>query len=140
MEPLSATVAAIVTGFLTKGAAAVARQVGEAASNAAQTLAQAVLDRLKSDPAEERTVERYEADPARQQSAIEAAIADLVASDAAFAARLEQLVATYRQASGDTTTISIAGNVGGPVVQGNRNTVIGDTSGTVRIGGDADET
>ena len=139
MEPLSATVAAIVTGFLTKGATAVAKQVGEAASNAAQTLAQAVLDRLKADPKEERTVERYEQDPAAQQPAFEAAVADLVATDAAFAAQLEQLVATYREASGDVNTISIGGSVGGSVVQGSGNTVVGDTSGTVRIRDD-DET
>ena len=139
MEPLSATVAAIVTGFLTKGATAVAKQVGEAASNAAQTLAQAVLDRLKADPKEERTVERYEQDPATQQPAFEAAVADLVAADAAFAAQLEQMVSTYREASGDVSTISIGGSVGGSVVQGSDNTVVGDTSGTVRIRDD-DET
>ena len=139
MEPLSATVAAIVTGFLTKGAAAVAKQVGEAASNAAQTLAQAVLDRLKTDPKEERTVERYEQDPAAQQPALEAAVADLVAADAAFAAQLEQLVTTYREASGVVNAISIGGSVGGSVVQGSHNTVVGDTSGTVRIRDD-DET
>ena len=139
MEPLSATVAAIVTGFLTKGAAAVAKQVGEAASNAAQTLAQAVLDRLKADPKEERTVERYQEDPEKQQPAFEAAIADLVAADAAFAAQLEQMVSTYREASGDVSTISIGGSVGGSVVQGSGNTVVGDTSGTVRIRDD-DET
>ena len=63
MEPLSATVAAIVTGLLTKGVAALTKEVGEAASNAAQTLAQAVLDRLKSDLLEQRTVDRYQQDP-----------------------------------------------------------------------------
>lgn len=140
MEPLSATVAAIVTGFLTKGASEVAKQVGEAASHAAQTLAQAVLDRLRTDPKEERTVERYEGDPAAQQPALEAAVADLVAADAAFAAQLEQLVSAYREASGDVSTISIGGSVGGSVVQGSNNTVVGDTSGTVRIGADDDQT
>jgi NAD(P)H-dependent FMN reductase len=140
MEPLSATVAAIVTGFLTKGAAAIAQQVGEAASNAAQTLAQAVLDRLKADPLEERTVERYEQDPETQQPAIEAAIKDLVATDEAFAARLQELVTTYREAAGTTSVINVGGDVDGPIVQGDRNVVIEGTSGTVRIGGSADET
>jgi hypothetical protein len=81
MEPLSATVAAIVTGFLTKGAAALGQQVGEAAADAARTLAQAVLDRLKADPAEQRTVERYEADPEALEPAVEAAIDDAMAMD-----------------------------------------------------------
>jgi len=140
MEPLSATVAAIVTGFLTKGAAAIAQQVGEAASNAAQTLAQAVLDRLRADPLEERTVERYEQDPETQQPAIEAAIKDLVATDEAFAARLQELVTTYREAAGTTSVINVGGDVDGPIVQGDHNVVIEGTSGTVRIGGSADET
>jgi len=140
MEPLSATVAAIVTGFLTKGAAAIAQQVGEAASNAAQTLAQAVLDRLKADPLEERTVERYEQDPETQQPAIEAAIKDLVATDEAFAARLQELVATYRAAAGTVSAIDVDGDVDGSIVQGDHNVVIDRTTGTVRIGGDADET
>ena len=140
MEPLSATVAAIVTGFLAKGAAAIAQQVGEAASNAAQTLAQAVLDRLKADPLEERTVERYEQDPEAQQPAIEAAIKDLVATDEAFAARLQELVATYRAAAGTVSAIDVDGDVDGSIVQGDHNVVIDRTTGTVRIGGDADET
>jgi NAD(P)H-dependent FMN reductase len=140
MEPLSATVAAIVTGFLTKGAAAIAQQVGEAASNAAQTLAQAVLDRLKADPLEERTVERYEQDPETQQPAIEAAIKDLVATDEAFAARLQELVATYREAAGTASAINIGGDVDGSIVQGDHNVVIDRTTGTVRIDRSADET
>jgi len=140
MEPLSATVAAIVTGFLTKGAAAIAQQVGEAASNAAQTLAQAVLDRLKADPLEERTVERYEQDPETQQPAIEAAIKDLVATDEAFASRLQELVTTYREAAGTTSVINVDGDVDGSIVQGDHNVVIDRTTGTVRIGGSADET
>ncbi len=137
LEPLSAAVAAIVTGFLAKGAAAITQQVGEAASNAARTLAQAVLDRLKADPLEERTVERYEQEPEAQQAAIEAAIADVVAADEAFAARLEGLVATYREAAG-TTSISVGGSVGGSIVQGDNNQVIDRTSGTIRIGGGAE--
>jgi hypothetical protein len=139
MEPLSATVAAIVTGFLARGAAAITQQVGEAASNAAQTLAKAVLDRLRADPLEERTVERYEQAPEAQQPAIEAAIKDLVASDEAFAARLQELVATYREAAGTGPSIT-AGDVGGSIVQGDRNVVVDRTSGTVRIGDGADET
>lgn len=139
MEPLSATVAAIVTGFLAKGAAAMTQQVGQAASNAAQTLAQAVLDRLRADPLEERTVERYEQAPEAQQPAIEAAIKDLLASDEAFAARLQELVTAYRKAAGTGPSIT-ARDVGGSIVQGDRNVVVDRTSGTVRIGDSADET
>jgi len=139
MEPLSATVAAIVTGFLAKGAAAISAEVGEAAANAARTLAQAVLDRLKADPSEERTVERYQTDPEKQQSGIEAAIEQAVTQDEAFAARLQELVATY-QAARTGPAISVGGNVGGSVVQGNNNQVITQTTGTIRIGDGPDET
>jgi hypothetical protein len=140
MEPLSATVAAIVTGILAKGAAAMTQQVGQAASNAAQALAQAVLDRLRSDPLEERTVERYEQAPEAQQPAIEAAIKDVVANDEAFAARLQELVTAYREAAGTGSNITVGGDVGGSIVQGDGNVVIDRTTGTVRTGGSADET
>ena len=139
MEPLSATVAAIVTGFLTKGAAALGQQVGEAAADAARTLAQAVLDRLKADPAEERTAERYEANPEALAPAVEAAIDEAVAKDQAFATQLEQLVATFREAAGPRA-VSIIGNVGGSVVVGDRNQVLDRSSGTISINSDSNDT
>jgi hypothetical protein len=139
MEPLSATVAAIVTGFLTKGAAALGQQVGEAAADAARMLAQAVLDRLKADPAEQRTVERYEADPEALEPAVEAAIDDAMAKDEAFAAQLEQLVASFREAAGPRA-VTIIGNVGGSVVVGDRNQVIDRSSGTISMNSDPNDT
>jgi len=137
MEPLSVTVAAIVTGFLSKGVEAFAKQVGEAASNAAQTLAQAVLDRLRKDPLEERTVERYEADPAAQEASLKSAVGDAIEADADFKARLEELVAEYRQAAA-ASGIVVRGGVKGNVVQGNENIVVRDMKGNIRVGRDRD--
>jgi len=132
MEPLSATVAAIVTGFLAKGAATLTQQVGEAAASAARTLAEAVLERLKADPAEQRTAERYETNPEALRPAVEAAIEDAVTKDEAFAAQLEQLVAVFRQAAGPQG-VSIVGDVGGSVVVGDRNQVVDRSTGTISI-------
>jgi len=137
MEPLSVTVAAIVTGFLSKGVQAFGKQVGEAASNAAQTLAQAVLDRLRKDPLEERTVARYEADPAAHEESLKSAVGDAIEADADFKARLEKLVAEYRKAEA-MSGIVIGGDVDGNVVQGNENIVVRDMTGNMRVGRDRD--
>jgi hypothetical protein len=132
MEPLSATAAAIITGVLTQGVEGLARQVGEAASSAAQTIAQAVLDRLRQDPAETKTVERYEHAPERHEASVEAAIDDLMAADPQFAAKLEELVASYKQESQATRGgINVGGNVDGNVVQDNKGVVIKDNTGTI---------
>ena len=133
MEPLSATVVAIVTGVISKGVAGLAKQVGEAASNVAQTLAQAVLDRLRQDPLEQRTVERYEEDPVGQQASVEAAIGDQLANDDAFAARLQELVKAYEDARA-ASGIAIGGDVDGNVVQGDENVVVKTNTGTIRYG------
>lgn len=139
MDPISSTVASIVTGFLIKGAGTITETVGPAVADAARSIAQAVLDRLKADPGEARTVERYERDPANQQSAVEGAIADLVAADQAFAVQLEALVATYEQAKAATGGVGVElhGNVGGSVQTGDHGTLIDRNTGTVRIGRDA---
>ena len=132
MEPLSATAAAIITGFLTQGAESLARQVGEAASNVAQSLAQAVLDRLRQDPAETKTVERYEREPERHAASVEAAIDDLVAADADFAAQIQDLVARFDQESQVARGgITVGGNVDGNVVQNNTGVVVKENPGTI---------
>jgi hypothetical protein len=127
---------------LVKGAKAVAETAGAAVSNAAQSLAQAVLDRLRTDPAEERTVERYERDPATQQPAIEAAIADVVATDETFASQLEELVAAYEQAKATSggVGVEVHGNVAGSIQAGDHGILLDRTSGgDIRIGRDPDQ-
>jgi hypothetical protein len=132
MEPLSATVTAIVTGFLVKGAAAVTAEVGEAAANAARTLAQAVLDRLKADPDEKRNAERYEEQPEAIQPTIKVILDGLVEADAEFAAKLQGLVDTYQS----TAAISVnARDIGRNLIIGDQNQVIDGNTGTINIGG-----
>jgi hypothetical protein len=132
MEPLSATAAAIITGVLTQGAKSLAKEVGEAASNAAQALAQAVLDRLRADPAESKTVERYEREPERQAASVESAIDDLIAADPEFAARIEELVARYNQESeAYRIGINVSGGVDGNVVQDNSGVVVKTNTGNI---------
>lgn len=132
MEPLSATVTAIVTGFLAKGAVAITAEVGETAANAARALAQAVLDRLRADPAEERNAERFEKDPEAIEPTIRAALDGLVAADAEFAAKLQGLVDTYESTA--TTSVN-AGDVGRNVIVGDQNQVFDVNTGTINIGG-----
>jgi hypothetical protein len=138
MEPISAAVASIVTGFLIKGATQVAETAGAAVTEAARSIAQTVLDRLKADPEEKRTVERYENDPERQQPAIEAAIEQLVTADQAFAVELGRLVAAYEQAkqSSGGIGVEVHGNVGGSVQSGDHGILVDRNTGDVRIGRD----
>jgi hypothetical protein len=132
MEPISTAAAAIITGVLTQSAKALVQEAGEAASSAAQALAQAVFDRLRKDPAETKTVERYEREPKRQEASIDAAIDDLMKADAEFATQIKELVARYdRESRAYQSGISVGGNVGGNVVQDNEGVVVNTNMGTI---------
>ena len=76
----------------------------------------AVLDRLKADPLEQRTAQRYEDNPEALEPAPRAAI-DATVADKAFATQLEQLVASFREAAGPRA-VNIIGTVGSSVVIG----------------------
>lgn len=140
MEPISTAVVTIITGFLMKGAGAVAETAGEAVAEAARSLAQTVLNRLRADPAEQRTVERYERDPTAQAPAIEQAIADQVAADKSFAAQLQELVTAYEEAKQGSggVGVEVRGNVGGSIQAGDHGVLVDRNTGDVRIGRDAD--
>ena len=70
MEMLAATAAGIITSVAARGAEALAREVGKTAAELAESLRQTVLDRLRRDPLEQRTVERHEADPEAHEASV----------------------------------------------------------------------
>src|SRR5262245_27960300 len=130
MEPLSTAVAAVVTKFVVDTGTTIAQQVGSKAADAARNLARAVLDKLGEDPAEAKTIERYEANPTAMQPAVEAAIKELVERDKAFAAELQAMLDTYDQAAGGGVSV---GEIHGPTQIGDHNTQVNETSGDVTI-------
>jgi hypothetical protein len=135
MDPISMTVASIITGFLVRTAGGVTETVGAAVTDAARTITRTVLDTLKADPAEARTAERYESEPEQLEPAIVVAINDLVARDEAFRTQLEALLKGYEEAkeSAGGVGVEIHGNVEGSVQSGDHNVQVDRTTGTVYI-------
>jgi len=141
MDPISMTVASIITGFLVRAAGTVSETVGAAVTDAAKSISQTVLDKLKAAPDGERTVEKYQGDPARLEPAIAVAIDNLVAADAAFRTQLDELVQGYQAAKEGAggVGVEIHGIVEGSVQSGDHNVQIDRTTGDVRIGRDPGE-
>jgi hypothetical protein len=141
MDPISMTVASIITGFLVRTAGVVTETVGTAVTDAARTITRTVLDTLRADPAEARTVERYESEPEQLEPAIAVAINDLVATDQAFKTQLEALLQSYEKAKerAGGAGVEIHGNVEGSVQSGDHNVQIDRTTGTVQIDRDPGE-
>jgi hypothetical protein len=141
MDPISMTVASIITGFLVRAAGTVSETVGAAVTDAAKTITQTVLDKLKADPNGERTVEKYQSAPEQLEPAIAVAIDNLVAADAAFRTQLDELVQGYQAAKDGAggVGVEIHGNVEGSVQYGDHNVQVDRTSGDVRIARDAGE-
>ena len=135
MDPISMTVASIITGFLVRAAGGVTETVETAVTDAARTIAQTVLDRLKADPAEAKTVERYEREPEKLEPSIAVAINDLVTRDEALKTQLDALLQGYEQAKerAGGVGVEIHGNVEGSVQSGNDNVQSDRNTGTIEI-------
>ena len=135
MDPISMTIASIITGFLVRTADGVTETVGTAVTDAARTIAQTVLDRLKADPAEAKTVERYEREPEKLEPSIAVAINDLVTRDEALKTQLDALLQGYEQAKerAGGVGVEIHGNVEGSVQSGNDNVQSDRNTGTIEI-------
>jgi hypothetical protein len=138
MDPISMTVASIITGFLVRAAGTVTETVGAAVTDAARSISETVLDKLKADPHGEQTVEKYESAPEQLEPAIAVAIDNLIAADEAFRSQLDELVKGYQAAKEGAggVGIEVRGNVAGSIQSGDNNVQIDRTTGDVRIGRD----
>lgn len=144
MDPLTATIMTVLGKFALDKGATLAKEVGQAAVDAAGKLFAKIMDRLKADPGEAKNAERYEKDPKTFEAPVAAAIDDQIKADPNFAKELQQLVEQFKQAggaslvaSGITATASGAGStaVGSIQVGGNAGPIsIGNTT-TNRSGG-----
>jgi hypothetical protein len=135
MDPISMTVASIITGFLVRAAGTVSETVGAAVTDAAKTITQTVLDKLKATPGGGPTVEKYQGDPEKLEPAIAVAIDNLVAADAAFRTEIDELLKGYQAAKDGAggVGVEIHGNVEGSVQHGDHNVQVDRTTGDVRI-------
>jgi hypothetical protein len=135
MDPISMTVASIITGFLVRAAGTVSETVGAAVTDAAKTITQTVLDKLGADPNGERTVETYKGAPEQLQPAIAVAIDNLIATDEAFRTQLAELLKGYEAAKEGNggVGVEVHGNVEGSIQSGDHNVQFDRTTGDIRI-------
>ncbi len=133
MDPLTTAVATAVTTFLVDSGKKIADQLGQQAADAARRLAQAVLDKLGSDPANASTVDQYKQAPEAQQGSLEAALAPVVAADQQFAGQLMALLAAYDPKAAAQASVVVQGNVAGSIQVGDDNIQIGSAGGSVTI-------
>jgi hypothetical protein len=135
MDPISMSIASIITGYLVRTAGAVTETVASGVIDAARTITQTVLDTLNADPAEARTVERYRSQPEQLEPSIVVAINDLVAKDEAFKSQLEALLEGYTQAKerAGGVGVEVHGNVEGSVQSGHHNMQSDRNTGTVNM-------
>jgi hypothetical protein len=92
MELIVAQVVAVLGKYALDRGTELLKQAGQAAADAAGELYRTVLDRLKADPAEAKTAERFEKNPDDFAKGVEAALTELVETDKAFATQLEALM------------------------------------------------
>ena len=135
MDPISMTVASIITGFLVRAAGTVSETVGAAVTDAAKTISQTVLDKLKADPNSARTVETYKGAPEQLEPAMAVAIDNLIAADEAFRTQLAELLKGYETAKAGSggVGVEVHGTVKGSIQSGDHNIQFDRTSGDVRI-------
>jgi len=134
MDPLVAAVATVIGNFAVDQGSKIVSSFGKAAGDVAQRLYKTVMDKLVADPAEARTVDRYQQNPEGYQTPITDALADAVKADPAFADALRGLIAEYQAAApGAAVTMR---DVTGGVNIGDHGLQVNNPTGPVNIGGE----
>ena len=132
MDPLVTAVATVIGNFAVDQGSKIINSFGRAAGDVAQRLFKTVMDKLGADPAEARTVDRYQQDPDGYRAPITDALADAVKADPAFADALRGLIAEYQTAAPGAGVRM--GDVTGGVNIGDHGLQVNNPTGTVNIG------
>ncbi len=136
MDPLVAQVVGVLVAYAADEGAALAKEGGKAAIDAAGRLFSKVIDRLKGDPATARTADGFEQDPEGYRAPVRDALAEQVAADPAFAAELRALLEALKTQAPGTVSLVVTGSGSaashGGVAGGAGSVVIG---GQARVGG-----
>jgi hypothetical protein len=139
MDPLTGAVVSILGKYAIDKGATLLKEAGQAVADAAGKLFQKVMDRLKADPTEAKTVERFEKNPEAHAASVAEAVDEKVKSEPEFAAELKTLleeVQKAERAAGVTITTSNAtatASQGGAAV--GSISVGGSLSGSVNVQG-----
>lgn len=132
MDPLVTAVATVIGNFALDEGSKIVSSFGKAAGDVAQRLYKTVMDKLGADPAEARTVDRYQRDPDGYRAPLTDALADAVKADLEFADALRGLIAEY-QAAAPSAGVSM-GDVTGGVNIGDHGLQVNNPTGPVTIG------
>jgi hypothetical protein len=128
MDPLIAAIMTVLGKYAIDKGAALAKEIGQAAADAAGKLFMKVMGKLKDDPGEAKNAERYEKDPKTFEASVAAAVDDQIKADPNFAKELQQLVEQFKQAGGSSL---VASNITATASQG------GTAVGAIQVGGNA---
>jgi hypothetical protein len=156
MDPLTTTIMTVLGKYVIDKGAALAKEVGQAAAEAAGKLFTTVMAKLK-DTGDAKNAERYEKDSKGYEKPVADSVEEQIKADPDFARELQQLVEQFKQAGGANLvasnitvnasnnsnavgSIQAGGNVG-PITMGNTtNNRSGGvdfnvSGGSVKIGG-----
>jgi hypothetical protein len=117
MELVIANVVAVLGKYVIDKGAEFINEGKQAAADAARQLFDAVMDRLKADPAEAKNAERFETNPEGYKAPVNDAIVEEVKRDPAFGAQLEALLEQLTAAAPGTIQQIVSGS-GAAAAQG----------------------
>ncbi len=106
MDPLTTTIMTVLGKYAIDKGAALAKEVGQVAAEAAGKLFTKVMARLRADPGEAKNAERYEKDPRTFEAPVAAAVDEQIKADPNFAKELQHLVEQFKQAGGTSLVAS----------------------------------
>lgn len=105
LTALASAAVVILTPYLTKAGEKVAEKIGESLFNLVKT-------KFSGDKEAEATLQLYESKPERFKGALQETIAEKLANDPDFEAKLHQLVAQAdKQSGGSVTQTAIGSNI-----------------------------
>ena len=140
MEPLIASIAVILGKYALDKGAALAKEVGPKAMEAAKEMFAAALGRLRREPAGEVIAGEFEKAPQVYQKPVEQKLAEALQADPALAARLKALFEQYEAAAkehaagmGTTYQATVTGGVSS-IAQGTGASAATATEGGIAIG------
>jgi len=110
MDLVIANVVAVLGKYAIDKGAALINEGKQAAADAARQIYDAVMDRLKADPAEAKTAERFETDPDGYKAPVKDALTEAVQADPTFGDQLQSLLAQLEEAAPGTLQQIVSGS------------------------------
>ena len=131
INPLTMIAVDVLGKFVIDNGATLIKESGQAAAQIASKLCELVFTQLKTDPANAKNVERFEANPDGYQVPMTDAITENLGADSNFSAQLSLLIEEYKEAANLFAKTNIEVNSGAVATQDS----IAVGAGGVAVGG-----